>query len=81
VAHPIKELRLTNDLSTLPEARQKAQDFTATARTSRSKGELSPFDVGSKLNEIPFSSLDYRNPREVFKALDAGQPGLASEDA
>ena len=39
------------------------------------EGELSPFDVGSKLNEIPFSSLDYRKPREVFKALDVNQPG------
>ena len=31
--------------------------------------ELSPFDVGVKLNEIPFSSLDYNNPRETFEGL------------
>lgn len=31
--------------------------------------ELSPHDVGFKLNEIPFSSLKYKNPREVFKSL------------
>jgi hypothetical protein len=31
--------------------------------------ELSPHDVGFKLNEIPFSSLAYANPREAFKSL------------
>ena len=45
------------------------------------EGELSPFDVGSKLNEIPMSFLGYRNPREVFKALDARQSGFESGDA
>jgi hypothetical protein len=33
--------------------------------------EFSPFDVGFKLNEIPFSSLEYGNPREAFKSLGA----------
>jgi hypothetical protein len=39
------------------------------------EGEMSPHDVGFKLNEIPFSSLSgagadaYCNPREVFTSL------------
>ena len=39
------------------------------------EGEMSPFDVGFKLNEIPFSSLaaawpnSHGKPREAFKAL------------
>ena len=33
------------------------------------EGELSPHDVGFKLNNIPFSSLAYSNPREAFKKL------------
>jgi hypothetical protein len=36
------------------------------------QGDISPFDVGLKLNEIPMSSLSYRNPREAFKAAAAG---------
>jgi hypothetical protein len=39
--------------------------------------ELSPFDTSFKLNEIPFSSLNYGNPREEFKALGE-QPGTES---
>jgi hypothetical protein len=31
--------------------------------------ELSPFDISFKLNDIPFSSLEYRHPREEFKRL------------
>ena len=38
------------------------------------EGELSPFDTSLKLNEIPFAALHYRNPREVFKALNVEQP-------
>jgi hypothetical protein len=33
------------------------------------EGEMSPFDVGFKLNETPFSSLKFSNPREAFKAM------------
>ena len=33
--------------------------------------EMSPHDVGFKLNEIPFSALAYANPRETFKSLVA----------
>jgi hypothetical protein len=36
--------------------------------------ELSPHDVGFKLNEIPFSSLKYANPKVAFKAMHAEQP-------
>jgi hypothetical protein len=31
--------------------------------------ELSPFDVGFKLNEMPMSALKYAKPREAFKQL------------
>ena len=31
--------------------------------------ELSPFDVGFKLNDIPISALGYANSREAFKSL------------
>ena len=33
--------------------------------------ELSPFDTSFKVNEIPFAALKYKNPREVFKAMNA----------
>ena len=35
------------------------------------EGGLSPFDVGFKLNGIPFSTLRYATPREAFKAMAA----------
>ena len=56
-------------------------DLVYHAQMWLTEGDISPFDVGSKLNEIPFSSLDYRNPREVFKALDAGQSGVVNGEA
>ena len=33
------------------------------------EGRLSPYDVGFKLNEIPFSSLNHLSPRVMFKNL------------
>ena len=33
--------------------------------------EMAPHDVGFKLNEIPFSTLTYVNPREAFKSMAA----------
>lgn len=48
-------------------------DLVYHAKMWVTEGDLSPFDASSKLNEIPMSSLSYRNPREVFKALNAGQ--------
>jgi hypothetical protein len=42
--------------------------------------ELSPFDVGFKINDMPMSCLEYRNPREAFKGLDTGQSGPESGD-
>jgi len=33
------------------------------------EGDLSPLDVGFKLNGIPFSPLQYRSPMEAFKAM------------
>jgi len=31
--------------------------------------DMSPHEVGFRLNETPLSALDYRNPREAFKGL------------
>ncbi len=33
------------------------------------EGELSPHDIGFKLNEIPFSPLEYFSPRVKLKNL------------
>ena len=33
------------------------------------EGELSPHDVGFKLNEMPMSALGYSDPREALKGL------------
>jgi hypothetical protein len=49
-------------------------DFVNAAQIWLTEGELSPSDVGSKLNDMPMSFLHYRNPREVFKALDDIRP-------
>lgn len=43
--------------------------------------ELSPYDVGFKLNEIPFSSLKYANPKEAFKANYVEQPSKEGGEA
>jgi Domain of unknown function (DUF6933) len=37
------------------------------------EGDLSPFDTSFKLNEMPMSYLDYRNPRDAFRALNLEQ--------
>ena len=47
-------------------------DFVYHAKMWLIDGNLSPFDVSFKLNEIPMSYLDYANPREVFKLLKNG---------
>lgn len=44
-------------------------DLILVATTHLIEGEMSPFDVGFKLNETPFSALEYNNPREAFKAM------------
>jgi hypothetical protein len=43
--------------------------------------ELSPFDVGFKLNDMPMSALRYANPREAFKSLVQMDPSNASGGA
>lgn len=40
--------------------------------------ELSPFDVGFKLNDMPMSALQYANPREAFKSL--ANKGVSQEN-
>jgi hypothetical protein len=42
--------------------------------------DLSPYDTSFRLNEIPMSGLDYRSPREAFKALTVGEPASSNED-
>ena len=44
-------------------------DLIYQAKVKLIERELSPHDTGFVLNEIPFSSLDYRNPKEVFRSL------------
>ncbi len=50
-------------------------DLIAHAKLWLTEGELSPYDVGFKLNEMPFSSLSapdrtsYGMPREAFKSM------------
>lgn len=44
-------------------------DLVYHAQIWLTEGGLSPFDVGFKLNNIPFSSLTSVKPREAFKAL------------
>ena len=49
-------------------------DLIVHATVWLTEGEMAPYDVGFKLNEIPFSSLagprgNYGSPREAFKAL------------
>jgi hypothetical protein len=50
-------------------------DLVNAAKVWLIEEELSPFDVGFRLNETPLSYLDYRNPREAFKSLGAGEFG------
>ena len=44
-------------------------DLAYHAKVWLTEGELSPHDIGFKLNGIPLSALKYKNPREVFKSL------------
>jgi hypothetical protein len=43
-------------------------DLIIHAKMWLTEGELSPHDTAFKLNDIPFSSLKYQKPREVFAA-------------
>lgn len=56
-------------------------DLVNAAQIWLTEAELSPFDVGFKLNDTPMSYLDYKTPRDVFKALGVEQPGAESGDA
>ena len=42
--------------------------------------ELSPYDVGFKLNEIPFKSLKYAKPKEAFKSMHVTRPAQEEEE-
>jgi hypothetical protein len=44
-------------------------DLVFQAKHWLSQSDVSPFDLGFKLNDTPFSSLKYLNPRECFKNL------------
>ena len=52
-----------------PSVTSSMTDLVIHAKKWLSEGKLSPFDVGLKLNDIPFSSLGFVKPREAFRAL------------
>lgn len=45
------------------------------------EGELSPHDVGFKLNNIRFSSLKYAKPKEALTKLFSGTESSSNEIA
>ncbi len=49
-------------------------DLVYHAQVWLTEGDLSPFDASYKLNDMPMSALDYRNPREAFASLDLVTP-------
>jgi hypothetical protein len=53
-------------------------DLIKFAKDGLIERELSPYDVGFNLNQIPMSALRYQKPREAFKALASG--GEAASD-
>jgi len=46
-------------------------DLVNAAHIWLTDGELSPFDVGFKLNDMPMSYVGYKTPRDVFKTMKA----------
>lgn len=56
-------------------------DLIVHARMRLTEGELSPHDTSLRLNDIPFSSLEYRKPREVFETLTAQDAVPESDNA
>jgi hypothetical protein len=44
------------------------------------EGELSPYEVGFKLSQNPFSSLKYAHPKEAFKAMHVELPDEEGDD-
>ena len=56
-------------------------DLVFHAKTWLIEDELSPHDVGFKLNEIPFSSLKYAKPKQTFKAMHVEQSAKESDQA
>ena len=54
-------------------------DLVRCAKLWLVESDLSPFDTGFKLNDMPMSALDYKRQREVFKGLEVSntQQGYA----
>jgi hypothetical protein len=48
-------------------------DLIVHAKMWLTEGDLSPHETSIRLNDIPFSPLQYRKPREVFGALAEGR--------
>lgn len=48
-------------------------DLIVHAKMWLTDGDLSPHETSLRLNDIPFSPLQYRKPREVFGALAEGR--------
>ena len=49
-------------------------------RTPVIENELSPFDVGFKLNEMPMSALGYADAKKAFKKLADVGDAMEGED-
>ena len=47
-------------------------DLVRLAQSRLEDGDISPFETARKLNETPFSYLDYGFPKEAFQELDVG---------
>ncbi len=45
-------------------------DLVKNAQSYLTGGEMSPYTAARKLNDMPFSYLDYQNPREAFQKLE-----------
>jgi hypothetical protein len=46
-------------------------DLVKNAENHLDRRGLSPFETAMKLNEMPFSAIDYQKPREAFRTLEA----------
>jgi len=55
-------------------------DMIFHAKACLIEDELSPYEVGFKLNEIPFSSLKYASPKKVFQAMQIARPAQQEEE-
>lgn len=48
-------------------------DLVKNAESHLDKRGLSPVETAMKLNDMPFSAIDYQKPKEAFQQLEAGE--------